>query len=306
MAENSGIQWTTHTFNPWVGCQRVSPGCQHCYAEAYDKRVGGAKLADGTKSLRWGPEAPRVRTSEALWRKPFAWNRAAREAGERHRVFCASLADVFEDRPELVEWRLELFKIIRATPHLDWQLLTKRPENLGRMLPWGDGRGPLWTNVWLGTTVEDQQRADERIPYLIDQPAIIRFLSMEPLLEQVDFNRCKAWNPVSDDLFLAGIDWIIVGGESGGGARPFNLEWCRSVIGQARTASVPVFVKQMGSRPGQSLESAMVAAPVILDDSHGGDPSEWPQDLRIREFPNPFGPTVHLRNAVAEARKGAS
>lgn len=289
MGENSGIQWTTHTFNPWVGCQRVSPGCEHCYAEAYDKRVGGAKLPDGSKALRWGPKAPRVRTSPANWRKPLAWDRAARAADRRDRVFCSSLADVFEDRPELVPWRAELFALIARTPSLDWLLLTKRPENIRRLWPeveFPDGQRCFrpgvdwWPNVWLGTTVEDQRRANERIPELVQVPAAVRFLSCEPLLERLDLRR---WLDEDETGFVSLIDWVIIGGESGPAARPFAIEWARSLIAQCRDggdAEAAPFMKQLGARP-------VAPVPMRLDDSHGGDPSEWPADLRVREFPEP-------------------
>lgn len=355
MGENSSIQWTTHTFNPWVGCQRVSPGCEHCYAEAYDKRVGGAKLPDGSKSLRWGPQAPRVRTSPANWRKPLAWNKAAAEGRRRDRVFCSSLADVFEDRPELVEWRKDLFGLIRATPSLDWLLLTKRPGNITRLWPLyamrpGHARqvtevaecpppgDEAWPNIWLGTTVEDQRRANERIPELVKVPAAVRFLSCEPLLERVDLDRrgeliWRACSRCGGSASLpvdgggracpdcldhqgaenAGIDWIIIGGESGPGARPFHLEWARDLVRQCRAAGVAPFVKQLGQRPtvdyyqhmreldaGGFDTSSCVAlgwsyrdgqpppgsrAHYYTGDSHGGEPAEWPEDLRVRESP---------------------
>lgn len=322
MGENSGIQWTTHTFNPWVGCQRVSPGCEHCYAEAYDKRVGGAKLPDGTKALRWGPQAPRVRTSPANWRKPLAWNRAAEDLGRRDRVFCSSLADVFEDRPELVPWRAELFALIARTPHLDWLLLTKRPGNIGRLWPrpiaFPDGSmcyrpGPdFWPNVWLGTTVEDQRRANERIPELLKVSAAVRFLSCEPLLERVHLGLgecgCRAGDEFahrhypehpypcarcSCSAFHGIVDWVIIGGESGPHARPFAIEWARHLVRQCRAAGVAPFVKQLGARPfapvneggGVVLGSGLVPVRLKLADPSGGDPAEWPEDLRVREFP---------------------
>jgi len=314
MGENSGIQWTTHTFNPWVGCQRVAPGCAHCYAETYDKRVGGAKLPDGTKSLRWGPTAPRVRTSAANWRKPQKWDAAAKAAGVRHRVFCSSLADVFEQRAELAPWRADLLDLIRRTPHLDWLLLTKRPENIRGMLAsaaslmeherWMPPDGQLWlrswldgcppANVWLGTTVEDQQRADERIPALLDVPARVRFLSCEPLLERIDLRR---WLDEDQTGFVSLIDWVIIGGESGQRARPFALEWARFLVNQCRDggrAEAAPFVKQLGARPvapvnegGGVVLGSDGLAPVQmrLVDAAGGDPAEWPEDLRVREFP---------------------
>lgn len=336
MGENTLIQWAHHTFNPWVGCQRVSPGCTNCYAEALDKRFGGA-LVDGQKVLRWGPKAPRVKTSKSNWKQPLRWNKAAEAAGERHRVFCASLADVFEDRFLIEAYRLELFELIRATPHLDWLLLTKRPENVRKMIsaaidltvttPWdtravGDwlqdwSNGVAPANVWLGTTVEDQQRADERIPALLEVPAKVRFLSCEPLLERVDLNypkslfpdgpahccsgfECGCYGKPIDPPLMWGINWVIIGGESGPGARVFALDWARDLVRQCRASGALPFVKQLGAAPNQSQDSALAAAgifppdsgalgrrlePMKLKDSHGGDWDEWPADLRIREVP---------------------
>src|SRR5690348_736847 len=192
MGEGTKIQWTDHSFNPWWGCTRVSPGCEHCYAEAFAKRTG----------LGWGVAAERRFFGDKHWNEPRRWNAAAEKEGRRHRVFCASMADVFEDRPELAPWRERLWDLIDETPWLDWQLLTKRPENVNRLVTpaWHTGAWP--ENVWLGTTVEDQRRAEERIPELLNCAAKVRFLSCEPLLGPVD-------------LDLDGIQWVIVGGESG-------------------------------------------------------------------------------------------
>ncbi|HEY7770469.1 DUF5131 family protein [Longimicrobium sp.] len=193
MGANTKIEWCDHTFNPWIGCQRVSPGCVNCYAEHTNtyvrvQRAGGNEL--------WGPKGARHVTSDANWRKPLAWNRLA--AGNRTtawaldkvhvrpRVFCASLADVFEDRPDLVAPRARLFALIQATPELDWLLLTKRPENMVRLAQASGWEGDWPANVWAGCTVEDQQRADERIAHLLAVPAAVRFLSCEPLLGPVD------------------------------------------------------------------------------------------------------------------------
>lgn len=330
MGKDSGIQWTTHTFNPWIGCQRVSPGCVNCYAEALDKRWGGGLTERGVKELRWGPTAPRIRTSTAYWSQPIAWNRAAEAAGERHRVFCASLADVFEQRHggegDLDSWRLSLFELIAHTPHLDWLLLTKRPENVRPLLDraidayertpsgadgellasrWLAGEAPH--NVWLGTTVEDQARADARIPALLSMPAKVRFLSCEPLLERVNLTLrssatiSKFFNPVgAKEMKTIGIDWVIVGGESGAGARMFDVDWARDIMRQCRRARVAVFVKQLGANAVQSQESALVAGGLypadagprgrrperfVTEDPAGGDMAEWPEDLQVRELP---------------------
>lgn len=248
MGENSNIEWTDHTFNPWIGCTKVSPGCAHCYAERDMARYGKAK---------WGAGQPRVRTAASTWRQPITWDRKAAAAGQRERVFCASLADVFD--PEVpVAWLSDLFDLISATPNLDWLLLTKRPqlimERIGKVFELhmdGGGRGPdlvsCWIggmaprNVWLGTTVEDQQRADERIPALLAVPARVRFLSCEPLLGTVDLELEKP-----DNGAPIGIDWIIAGGESGPHARPMHPEWARSLRDQAQAAGVPFLFKQWG------------------------------------------------------------
>lgn len=243
MGENSKIEWTDHTFNPWIGCVKVSPGCQHCYAEAQNKRWG--------KDL-WGVDKPRQVTSDAYWKQPFTWNAEAEAAGERRRVFCASMADVFEDRPDLIEPRGRLIELIAATPALDWLLLTKRPQGiLDRLdevvqLPrgdegdwiasqWLDGNPPA--NVWLGTSVENQKVADERIPHLLRVPAAVRFLSCEPLLGEID---------IEHHLRKEGIDWVIVGGESGHGARPMHPQWARGLRDQCEMFGVSFFFKQWG------------------------------------------------------------
>jgi protein gp37 len=253
MGESTKIEWCHHTFNPWWGCVRVSPGCEHCYAESFAKRVG---------QKVWGVKSPRRFFGDKHWAEPLKWNKAAAEAGERHRVFCASMADVFEDRRDLDEHRERLWSLIRQTPHLDWLLLTKRPENFKALLPadWGDG----YRNVWLGTTAEDQKRLMDRLQHLLVTPAAVRFLSCEPLLEQLDLYFFEA----------AVLDWIIVGGESGPGSRPFDVEWARDV-------------KQLG---GHFMDTA-VDGPVPysarrkLSDAKGGDMAEWPEDLRVRQFP---------------------
>lgn len=289
MGENSGIEWTTHTFNPWVGCAKVSAGCTNCYAADYDKRVGGVPISqrDPSNGLapvsRWGVDAPRTRTSSAYWRQPLKWNRQAEKMGTRPRVFCASLADVFEDRADLAGWRDELWTLIAETPHLDWLLLTKRTGNIARMVPWSPGyMGPegrrttrAWANVWLGTTVENNDQTP-RILQLLRVPAAVRFLSMEPLLEWVDMHR----------LEYAGLDWVIVGGESGPKARPFIIDWARHVVKWGRDLDVPIFVKQFGSNAGEYTADGMNSDELELKDHHGGDMAEWPEALRVRQFPN--------------------
>lgn len=302
------IEWTDFTFNPWHGCVRVSPGCKNCYAEAFDRRTHGtARHLDSKGNVRephWGADAPRRFFGDKHWNEPLKWNAAAEAAGVRRRVFCASMADVFEDRPDLVEPRARLFSLIQETQALDWLLLTKRPENIDRLLtPWilEHIEGPL-TNVWLGTTVEDQERADERIPHLLTVPAAVRFLSVEPLLGPVDLAGRLGGSDYLGDRHddapgEAGIDWVIVGGESGPGARPCDVAWIRDVVRQCREAGVPVFVKQLGAHSVNG-DDEVGPWPVYGDgsdpredarfrwkDPKGGDLAEWPEDLRFREFP---------------------
>lgn len=268
MGDETGIAWTDHTFNPWIGCNKISPGCKHCYAEELVVR-GRMQLPV------WGPAATTERhlTADSNWRKPMQWHRAAVKAGVRRRVFCASLADVFEDHPSLVPWRERLFALIEQCHGLDWQLLTKRPENLRRFLP------PKWLasplpHVWLGTTVEDQERANERVPLLMETPAAIRFLSMEPLLEPVSIRRLTTlWHPypqhVGYEVYpLLGtmaipdhdrdsgyIHWVILGGESGKHARACDIQWIKSLIDQCGELRTSVFVKQLGT---QAVDSERV------------------------------------------------
>ena len=226
--KDSPIAWTENTFNPWRGCQKVSPGCANCYAEAMSRR-NPAVLG------RWGDQGTRVIATDA-WLHPPKWNREAKAAGQRKKVFCASLADVFEDRPELIAPRRRLFDLIGQTPNLDWQLLTKRPENFAALLPWWTTNLPA--NVWLGVTAEDQPRAEERLPLLASAPAVVRFVSCEPLLAPVDLT---CW------LATGGLNWVIVGGESGNRRRPMELAWLEAIVGQCRAFSIPVFVKQDGA-----------------------------------------------------------
>lgn len=253
MGAQTAIAWTDRTFNPWIGCARVSPGCANCYAETLTKRTGMAK---------WGVNGTRTVTSNSYWRQPLKWDRAAVDAGRPALVFCASLADVFERRHDVHDARQRLFELIEQTPHLIWQLLTKRPENVRDMVPvrWllGD---PGWpSNVWIGTTVEDQQRADERIPWLLDVPAPVRFLSCEPLLGHVDLSDYAPigytiptdYETGTDyDIDRSGaVDWVIIGGESGPHHRKLNLDDARDLVHQCEAWDIPVFFKQIGgARP---------------------------------------------------------
>lgn len=241
MAEQSKIEWTHATFNPWIGCTKLSAACDNCYAET--------ERAVTCLGVTWGAGQQRHRTAASTWKQPLAWNRKAAKEGRRMRVFCASLADVFDaEVPE--EWRTDLFALIDQTPNLDWLLLTKRPAVARKVMP-----ATPRPNVWLGTTVENQAMAEARIPHLLATPAAVRFLSMEPLLGAVSLRR---WLPHGDigydetGAFLdyvipdPGLDWVIAGGESGPGARPSHPDWFRSVRDQCAAADAPFLFKQWG------------------------------------------------------------
>lgn len=281
---NTKIEWADHTFNPWTGCTKVSRGCDHCYAEGWAKRSG---------QVEWGPRAQRRRTSEANWRQPLRWNAQAEREGRRARVFCASLADVF-DNEAFEPWRWDLFRLIAATPHLDWLLLTKRIGNARTMLNSaasavaGEFVGALewdrapWPNVWLGVTVTSQAEADRDIPKLLATPAAVRFLSIEPMLGPIDLTRLSEDTCASEccgmqylnglsgesicDLsqapFDAGprIDWVIVGGESGPVARPMHPDWVRSLRNQCTRWRVPFLFKQWGEWGLFEQDAATVGA----------------------------------------------
>lgn len=305
MGENSNIQWTDHTFNPWIGCTKVSPGCANCYAESLmDTRYG---------RVRWGKGKPRQRTSAANWRLPKRWNNyvitpygqqkhveISWADDRRPRVFCASLADWLDDEVP-IEWLADLLKLIHDTPNLDWLLLTKRPENWSDRLheamrvihdetdvfisQWLDGDAPH--NVWFGVSVEDQPRADERVHKLLSIPAKVHFVSAEPLLGPIDFNSLPGPDGKSALFALYGgfdgksIDWIIVGGESGKAARRCEVEWIEDIVAQCIDNAVRVFVKQMGDN------FTVYDHPAHLRASKGDDMAEWLPSVRVREFPAP-------------------
>lgn len=313
MAESTGIGWTHHTANFWWGCQRVSPGCEHCYAET---------LAVVRRKLPvWGPPSTTERQRmKGVWKDVLKWNSSARAEGVRRRVFVSSMADVFEAHPQVAPWRAEALDLLAQCDGLDVQLLTKRPENIRAMVP------PAWleswpAHVWVGTTVEDQRRANERIPHLLGVPAAVRFLSMEPLLEAVDLQvigsdgqqgydalaglwRHDDGEPIDGAPTDGGVQWVIVGGESGSDARLFRIEWARRIVAQCDAAGVAVFVKQLGDRPTSRLPAHerwpghdRGTGPVQFHGDgfgnylvrglshHGADPSEWPADLRRQSFP---------------------
>lgn len=348
--KDTKIEWCDHTWSPWRGCTKVSPGCAHCYAETLSKR-NPAVLGE------WGKGRPRVLAKN--WQDPLKWNKEADLGARcvamgcegplalRPKVF-PSLCDWLDDEVP-VEWLARFLKLIHDTPHLDWLLLTKRPElwrecieavktfALRKHYPprshadasaaatavhWLAGNPP--TNVWLGVSVEDQQRADERIQNLLKIPAKVRFLSVEPMLgpldlTEVDSGRTESMRGherrVKDNALRdrtawgephRGLNWVIVGGESGPKARPCNFDWIRSVVRQCADTDVPCFVKQAGSKPYEedivhseecwNEHCALSGGPEDCGGSierryfkfthpKGGDPSEWPEDCRVRQIP---------------------
>jgi protein gp37 len=229
MGVDTKIEWAHHTFNPWVGCTPVSRACDFCYAEAWAKRTGHPELWQGQ----------RRRTTVANWRQPIKWNDAAAAAGVQRRVFCASLADVFDNQvPD--HWRSDLFALIEDTPNLDWLLLTKRPQNIARMV-WPKWDAGLPSNIWLGTTAEDGDECRRRWPHLAAIPAAIRFISYEPALGPLGkLDQWRAGGPTPD--------WLICGGESGGRARPMDPAWARGARDQCAAAGVAFHFKQWGGR----------------------------------------------------------
>ena len=247
MAENSGISWTDNTFNPWIGCTKVSPACDFCYAETWDNRFKGE---------RWGPKAARTRTKIRNWNKVRKWDRLAAESGAKTIVFTASLADIFDNHKSILpEWRSDFWALVRETPNLSWMLLTKRPQNIKRYLPddWGDG----YANVALGASAENQEETDRRTPVLMDVPAACRFLSMEPLLGPVSLP--------ADILRPDGISYLIAGGESGAFARKTNPDWIRSVRDQAHGAGIGFHFKQWGEWNAEGVRVGVDTAGNMLD-----------------------------------------
>lgn len=302
MSLNTKIEWADSTFNPWIGCTRISPACDHCYA--------AVSTPARTRSIEWGPGKPRIRTSEANWREPAKWNRQHDEFyeshGRRRRVFCASLADVFDNEVD-TQWRADLFGLITLTPNLIWMLLTKRIGNVPQLMQEITEPGKPWKlpdNVWLGATIANQEEADRDIPKLLATPARVRFLSCEPLLGPLDltvfprppsdydeampgFAQCRGFffNALDgSDGFLnhdghawesapgvrSHIDWIITGGESGLHARPAHPEWFRSLRDQCTEANVPFFFKQSG----EFVSVSEVAGP--------GEHFEFPDGATVR------------------------
>lgn len=286
MGATTKIEWTDSTFNPWWGCERISPACDHCYAASWAKRSGEANLWEGE----------RRRTSAENWKQPVKWNRQHdaffAEHGRRRRVFCASMADVFDNAVD-AKWRSDLFQLIEATPNLDWLLLTKRIGNVKHLCAGVSS----WPNVWLGATVANQEEADRDIPKLLATPARVRFLSIEPMLEEIDLTPwlwgrsepcadcpedidCECGAHTRKDLKLPAIDWVIVGGESGAGARPMHQAWPRSIREQCAGAGVPFLFKQWGEwLPGEVYSRGTAGGFARHQDGtdgvHGGKPDHW-------------------------------
>lgn len=255
MGESTKIEWTDHTFNPWWGCSKVSDACKHCYAESFAKRTGHEI---------WGDASPRRFFSDAHWEEPRKWDRDAARDGVRRKVFCASMADVFEERPDLVEPRARLIRLIEDCDHLDWLLLTKRPElavRLASSAGWSLGDWP--EQAWIGTTVESPKEA-RRAYVLKDVPTKYRFLSCEPLLSGL-----VAMGPFGSLGLPPHIDWIIGGGESGPGARPMHPSWVRELRDAVVKDRRAFFFKQWGDW------EPMMYADAWADGLLEMGPSEW-------------------------------
>ncbi len=258
MGTHTTITWTDHTYNPWIGCQQVTEQeCGDCYAKHW---------AEQHHFDVWGSLYSSHRHLTKTFHDPRAWNREAQEQGRRVKVFCSSLADVFEPHPEVREARHRLWTLIEETPSLDWQLLTKRPKFILRLVPqYWLARWPR--HVWIGTSVGIQRAVEQRLPYLLDVPAPIRFLSCEPLVEEIT---------LAASLSPGSIQWVICGGYSGTQQRPMHLSWARQLREECRACDVAFFMKQVGS---------VYASAHGLRHPRGEDMAEFPLDLRIREFP---------------------
>lgn len=258
MGAVSKISWTHATFNPWWGCEKIDPECKNCYAASFAKRTGHAV---------WGKTTGRRFFGDEHWKEPLRWNASAHGHGERRRVFCASMADVFEDRDDLIPHRARLFALIERCDSLDWMLLTKRPENMVRLAPdsWRDG----WpVHVWAGTTGGCQATIDDNVGELLKVRASVFFLSAEPLLEKVNVRpylhdaNCYATreNRVPGDVCICSkpreehLDLVITGAESGGKARPMHEDWVRSLRDQCTEAGVAFFYKQKLDEHRQKVE----------------------------------------------------
>jgi len=239
MGENSAIEWTHHTFNPWWGCSKVGPGCANCYAEKIAGRLRPA--------AEWRSGGRRVANSEMYWLEPLKWQGRCAARGIRERVFCGSMCDVFEDGVDVGDLREEVFRLVGQTPNLDWLLLTKRPQNALRDRPFLSS----WpSNAWLGASASTQGDLERMVPPLLDTPVAVRFLSLEPLLGPINLQSAYpyALSPMQP------IDWVIVGAESGPRRRPCHREWVLDIRDQCAEAGVPLFVKQIHDVAGRVVK----------------------------------------------------
>lgn len=274
MAENSKIEWTDHTTNFWWGCEKVSQGCKNCYAETFSKRVGRNIWGPAATTERWRTKSP--------WHNILKWDRKAGELGIRQRVFVQSMSDFFEDHPQVEPWRQEAISILEGVKNLDILLLTKRIDRVRSVVP--DSWMYEWpSHIWMGTSVEDQETANYRIPFLIDLPAPIRWLSMEPLLDPVDLvtrgqhqpdgENCAVCGGIDHQAFecmnrydwLSRLSWIIVGGESGHGARPMNPVWARALRDQCQETGIAFHFKQWGAWSSDGVKLGKKQSGRILD-----------------------------------------
>lgn len=299
MSTQTSIEWTDITWNPVRGCSLVSAGCANCYAMKQAHRFSGAgKPYAGL--TEFGPHGPRwtgkIQLVEDVLDAPLHWKKP-------RRIFVNSMSDLFhEDVP--FRFIHEIFATILQTPHHVYQILTKRPARMREFiedylrrreaLGWANG---FYSHVWLGVSIEDQATADERIPILLQTPAAVRWVSAEPLLGPVDLDRYLAYH--GRVLSHGGLDWVVVGGESRPGARPCDVGYIRNIVQQCLAAGVPCFVKQLGSQPfvveggRDAQEWYALGASAFMDhcggihtkDKKGGDMVEWPEDLRVREWP---------------------
>lgn len=258
MGSVTGIQWCDKTFSPWWGCTKVSPGCANCYAENMNLRFGGQHYKSGI---------PRAIASNAVWSEPFKWNRSAARIGVRPRVFCASMCDLLDQETPFL-WRGLAWEVIKACDALDWLVLTKRHGSLDEVPTRPDGSA--FDHVWLGVSVENRRAVRDRVPALLNTPAALRFLSVEPLIESVASELHE---------YIRYLDWIILGGESGPGARFCSASWFAPIIEECARHRVPVFVKQMGSAWAQEHRAHGVTS------KKGDDPAEWPDSIRVRQWP---------------------
>jgi len=271
MAKTTSIAYADSTWSPWVGCSHESPACSHCYAEAQNKF---RKWNGGT----WGPGTPRKVTAHASWRNPIRWNHEAAlgvcgKDGQHWIVFVGDHCDIFDEEGP-TDVRREMWELIRATPHLTWLMLTKRPQHFSQYLPadWGPG----YENVWLGVTAENRHHAHQRLAILRNTPAKLRFASFEPLLEDLH------------DLNLDGIDWAIVGGESGGKARPFDLAWAHTIKAMCKESSTKFFFKQTGANPFEDGNEFKIThkKPCGKRDVSGTYIGNFPIDLQVQSWPS--------------------